>query len=198
MFIQLTISRQYYEFTISHSYILEQRSSAAPREWSISVSFWRKTASLSVCWGYVAPSVWLALVSVINKLFVSTVHTVHHTFNPSTTITQILTLLYMLTSWVCDTTYKYIHIHNLQSFLLFSYLTCKQVSWPRTLMSGTLTMIKFTNIPPSKLQWVNQNIKVFNFSHSSFCCYPYRLTAEGCGLEGHEGHGKVPCHSAGQ
>jgi hypothetical protein len=33
--------------------------------------------------------------------------------------------------------YIYTHIHNLQSFFLFSFLTSKQVSWPRTLLSGT-------------------------------------------------------------
>jgi hypothetical protein len=88
--------------------------------------------------GYVGPLVRLALVSIINKLFVLTVHASGIQPPPFTTITQVLTHLCMLTSWVCDTTYKYIRIHKLQSFFLFFYLTFKQVSWPRTLMSGTV------------------------------------------------------------
>ncbi len=124
----------YHIHTYLSSYLLQHLANG-----SISVSFWGKTASLSTCWGYVTPSVWLALVSAIASCLFQWF--IHHTFNPPTTITQVLTLLYMLTLWVCNMTYKFTHIHNIQSFFLFSHLTSKQVSWPRTLISGIILIL---------------------------------------------------------
>jgi hypothetical protein len=60
----------YHIHTYLSSYLLQHIANE-----SISVSFWGKTASLSASWGYVTPSVWLVLVSAINKLFVPMVHT---------------------------------------------------------------------------------------------------------------------------
>jgi hypothetical protein len=57
--------------------------------------------------------------------------------------THVLTLIYKLTSWVCDTTYKFYTYTILQFFFLFFNLTSKQVSWPRTLMLGTRSRLPF-------------------------------------------------------
>jgi hypothetical protein len=108
----------YHIYTYLGSYLLQHLANG-----SISVSFWGKTASLSTRWGYVTSLVWLALVFAINKLFVPTVHT-SHIQPPYNYYTSLNTsTVYMLTSWVCDKTYKYIHLHSLQSFFFFSHFT---------------------------------------------------------------------------
>ncbi len=98
----------------------------------------------------------------------------YHTFNPPTTITQVLTLLNMVTSWVCDLTQKYIHIHNLQSFFLFFHLTSKQVSWPPDSHVGNNLLKGEIESHKGKIQ--NGVHKILRLSKLSFwilCYCPY-------------------------
>jgi hypothetical protein len=56
---------------------------------------------------------------------------------------RVLTLSYKKTPWICDTTCKYLHVHNLKLFFSFFFLTSSQVSWSQTLMSGTVMTSAF-------------------------------------------------------
>ncbi len=107
---------------------------------SISVSFWGKTAFPSAVWGYTAPLCLSCPSFGYQQLVCSNGSYITH-LNPPTTITQVLILLHMLALWVCDLTHTVYAYTILQTFFLFSFLSFKQASWPRILMSGTVTNI---------------------------------------------------------
>jgi hypothetical protein len=112
---------------------------------------------------------------------------IHHTFNPHTTISQVLTLLYMVTSWVCDMTCKYIHIHNLQSFFLFSHLTSEQVSWRQDSHVGNNILKGEIESHKGKIQngvhkilrlsklsfWILSLLSVSSLTNTCYSCYHF-------------------------
>jgi hypothetical protein len=159
MLFLLTILRQYHEFTMSHLFILERLSSAASCEWvHLSFVLGKDCLPFHVL-GLCRPlrfglNQFLLLTSCLFQQFI------YHTFSPP--ITQILTLLHMLTSWVCDIACKYIHIHSLQSFFLSSSLTSKQVSWPGTLMSGTVSTFNEVSYFLGNKNWLFEHVFLQN------------------------------------
>ncbi len=137
--------RRYYESTI-HSYILEQLSYAAPRNWVHLCLILGKDCSPFAWWGCAAPfssqtwrgPPWLGLPQFrYQQVVCSDSSYITHSSPPQPL--HKFWHFYTCCHYGCITIYCiYTCIHIIQSFFLFSFLTSKQVSWPRTLMSGTL------------------------------------------------------------
>ncbi len=127
-----------------HTYLSSQ-SSEHHENGSISVSLTGQTAFLSMWRGYATLHLsqawcvswaWLALVSVINLLPYSYSHKSHIQF-PYDYHMMSKSSYTCLTLWAHDTFHKY--IYELWLLFLFFLLLARQVSWPRSLMSGTLS-----------------------------------------------------------
>ncbi len=140
----LTFSRQFTTYyCISHSYILEQLSSGAPREWvHLGLVLGKDCLPFRVV-GLCCPP-WLGLPQFLLSTSCLFLRFIHHTFkSPYNYYTSLKTSTHIGIMVARHDIFT--HIHDLQPFFLLFFLTYRQVSWPQTLMSGTVRcMLIFT------------------------------------------------------
>jgi hypothetical protein len=139
--------RQYCKFSVSHSYILEQPTSAAPRKWVHLCPAhgidWPSFHMAWLCYPPHTPLAWLGFLGLACPDFYCWfVHSgpfpqITHMYKFSYSYHMRPKLLYTYTTlWAHDT----FHIHTYQFWFLslFFLAVTRQAGWPRPLMSGTV------------------------------------------------------------